>query len=299
MKIFDSFMFYNELDLLEVRLEFLYPIVDYFVISECNETFSGINKEFLFEKNISRYSQFMDKIIYQKLETVPENFKNFNKQFYTNYNKSYSHKHNGKPLIELNKTFQKEVFQRDSLIEPLLKWAEDDDIILMSDLDEIPSIEAIIKAKKDLNDKSNLIHFEQKWFMYYFNNYSENKWYGTHACKMSFLKEFSIDLLQYHKENKELLAGNIISNGGWHFSFLGGSETIIEKLKAYDYQGGRSSKILAIIDKIFPSRIQNKLKQNKDIFIGNRNFIRIDLDTFFPEKLQILLNKYPQHLYHI
>tara|TARA_A100001015_G_C14998974_1_gene717501 strand:+ start:54 stop:404 length:351 start_codon:yes stop_codon:yes gene_type:complete len=116
---------------------------------------------------------------------------------------------------------------------------------------------------------------------------------------MSFLKEFSIDLLQYHKENKELLAGNIISNGGWHFSFLGGSETIIEKLKAYDYQGGRSSKILAIIDKIFPSRIQNKLKQNKDIFIGNRNFIRIDLDTFFPEKLQILLNKYPQHLYHI
>lgn len=297
MKVFDSFMFYNELDLLEIRLELLYKNIDYFVISECNETFSGKKKRFLLHENMSRFSKYKDKIIYQKLESVPKDFRHFKKQYYTDYNKSYSHKHDGKTLLELSTSFQNEVFQRDSLIEPLLKYAENDDIIIMSDLDEIPSIQAISDSIEYLKTNDKLVHLEQKWFMYFFDNFLDSPWYGTHICKFSFLKEYSVDLLQYHKENKDHLSnGLIIPNGGWHFSFLGGAKVIQEKLEAYDYQGGRSAKILAIFDKIFPNRIKRKLKNNEDIFLTNRKFQKVKVGSFFPKELEKILVKYPKHL---
>jgi len=62
-KIYDTFLFFNELDLLEIRLTMLYPHVDYFVISECDYTFSGKQKPFYFDENKEKFSKFMDKII--------------------------------------------------------------------------------------------------------------------------------------------------------------------------------------------------------------------------------------------
>lgn len=72
MKIYDAFLFFNELDLLEVRLEMLYDHVDYFIISECDTTFSGISKPFYFEDNKERYSKYLDKIIHIKNENSGE-----------------------------------------------------------------------------------------------------------------------------------------------------------------------------------------------------------------------------------
>ena len=66
-RIFDVFLFLNELDLLELRLKTLYPIVDYFVITEINETFSGESKSLIFEKNRERFKQFNKKIIYNPI----------------------------------------------------------------------------------------------------------------------------------------------------------------------------------------------------------------------------------------
>ena len=65
-KVYDCFMFFNELDLLEIRLETLDPYVDYFVISECDSTFSGIDKPYVFEKNKDKFAKFADKIIHVK-----------------------------------------------------------------------------------------------------------------------------------------------------------------------------------------------------------------------------------------
>ncbi len=67
MKIYDCFTFFNELDLLEIRLEELYPYVDYFVLVEANKTFSGKEKRFYFEKNKEKFEKWLNKIIYIKI----------------------------------------------------------------------------------------------------------------------------------------------------------------------------------------------------------------------------------------
>tara|TARA_B110000971_G_scaffold160311_1_gene163833 strand:- start:4927 stop:5823 length:897 start_codon:yes stop_codon:yes gene_type:complete len=297
MRVFDTFMFYNELDLLEIRLQLLYPYVDYFIISECNETFSGKRKEFIFQKNKERFKKYQDKIIYQQLDQVPSSFEAFSKPFYTNYSHSYAHKHNGVPLISLSKSFQREVYQRDSVIEPLLKLADDNDIILMSDLDEIPNPSMFSFVIKHVASNNELVHFEQSWFMYYLNNYCDNKWYGTHVCKFSFLLNYSVDLLQYHKEDPSKLSGGlVVKDSGWHFSFLGGGKKVKEKLRAYDYQGGRTSVFLSLLDRLYPGRLQKKILNNKDIFLTNRVFYKKDLSELFSENLVSIMSKFPIHI---
>lgn len=68
MKIYDCFTFFNELDLLELRLAELYNYVDYFVIVEADKTHSGKPKEFILEKNFSRYARWRNKIIHLKVK---------------------------------------------------------------------------------------------------------------------------------------------------------------------------------------------------------------------------------------
>jgi beta-1,4-mannosyl-glycoprotein beta-1,4-N-acetylglucosaminyltransferase len=296
-KIFDTFMFYNELDLLEIRLELLYHYVDYFIISECNETFSGKKKEYIFQKNKKRFKKYIDKIVYQKINYIPSTFENFSKPYYTDYLKSYSHKHNGVPLIKLSKSFQREVFQRDSVIEPLLKVANKDDIIIMSDLDEIPNPISLKSAIQYISNNNELVHFEQKWFMYYLNNYCDNKWYGTHICKFSFLLNNSVDLLQYHKEDiLKLSGGRVFKDSGWHFSFLGGAQKVKEKLLAYDYQGGKTSFILSLTDRIFPNRLKKKISNNEDIFLSNRIFHKKKLSELFDKNVADVLKIFTNHI---
>jgi beta-1,4-mannosyl-glycoprotein beta-1,4-N-acetylglucosaminyltransferase len=167
----------------------------------------------------------------------------------------------------------------------------------MSDLDEIPNPDSFNSVIKHLSTNDELVHFEQKWFMYYFNNYCNNKWYGTHICKFSFLLKYSVDLLQYDKEDISKLSGGlVVKDSGWHFSFLGGHKKVKEKLQAYDYQGGRTSFFLSLIDKFFPNRLQKKILNNKDIFLTNRVFYNDDLSNLFSANLASILSKFPNHI---
>jgi beta-1,4-mannosyl-glycoprotein beta-1,4-N-acetylglucosaminyltransferase len=293
-KIYDTFMFFNELDLLEIRLNILDPYVDYFVISEATVTFSGKSKPLYFEENKERFKKFEHKIIHQIVDDTPNDFDTWilKHNFFTQYDKSYDHKSGGKFLKDLSLDFQREVYQRDSVINPLLEIALDDDIIIMSDLDEIPNPEKFTEIFSNLKD-DNLIHCKQKWYMYYLNNYCDKDWFGTHVCKFKYLKQYSVDLLQYHKEDlTQQSGGPIIENAGWHFSFLGGEDNVKEKLEAYSYQGGRTAKVLSFLDKIFKNRIKKRIENNEDIFLTNRKFEIVDIDKAFPEFIIENQNKY-------
>ena len=294
MKIFDTFMLLNEIDLLEIRLNILNDYVDYFVISEATHTFTYKYKGLNFEKYRGRFKKFENKIIYNIIEDTPENFDNWQPkhEYFTNRNKSYPHKHNGIPLRKLSLDFQREVYQRDSIINGLLDKASSEDIIICSDLDEIPNPD-IIKIAIELLDDNNIVHCKQKWFMYYLNNLCDKPWFGTHFCKYKRLLKESMDLLQYHKEDiKKLSGGPIIENGGWHFSFLGGQERIKEKLRSYNYQGSKKALLLKFIDLIYKDRIQNMIKRNQDIFMSNRKFTKINIDEQFPKYIIENQHKY-------
>ena len=117
-KIFDVFLFFNELDLLELRLETLYEVVDYFVITELFETFSGNSKSSLFEKEKKRYEKYSDKIIYNFVskDKIEDLKKDKFLDYISDFNGVVSYQNNGKSYKHLHKTLKREVQHRDSAI---------------------------------------------------------------------------------------------------------------------------------------------------------------------------------------
>ena len=74
MKIYDSFLFFNELDILEIRLNTLYDVVDHFILVESSVTHQGVSKPFIFDENKERFAKFLDKIIHIKVTDTPDDF---------------------------------------------------------------------------------------------------------------------------------------------------------------------------------------------------------------------------------
>jgi beta-1,4-mannosyl-glycoprotein beta-1,4-N-acetylglucosaminyltransferase len=287
VKIFDIFLFYNELDLLELRLNTLNDCVDYFVISECNKTFSGKKKPLYYDENKLRFKNFHHKIIHNIVVDNYDNYENIDKSLHSNFtdrNKKYLHKSNGQKLKNLNINFQREVYQRDSIFNALIGLAKPEDLILSSDADEIPNPIEILNLRSNLQEDI-IYHFRQNWYMYYMNNNYNKDWFGTRACSFKLLRKISVDLLRYPMEDRSMQNGYIIENGGWHFSFLGGYEKIKSKLDAYNYQGRRTSYFLKLLNLIYPGYLKRRFLQNKDIFLDNRKFTLQKIDINFPKYL--------------
>ena len=247
--IFDVFLFFNELDLLELRMQTLYSLVDYFIITEINETFSGKPKNLIYKKNKNRFKDFEKKIIYNPIrkEDLDELKKSKWSSYVCNFNQSIPHKHNGRPAIYLRSSLKREITHRDAAILGFLNIANQNDIILLSDLDEIPNPVAVKKAiDKDILQPH---YFKMDWFLYWMNNKVSEPWFGTVLFKFKFLKGSSLDSLRYASYDSKNVPGPIIESGGWHFSYLGGIERIKDKLKAHPFQGYRVS-FAIFLDKI-------------------------------------------------
>jgi beta-1,4-mannosyl-glycoprotein beta-1,4-N-acetylglucosaminyltransferase len=286
MKIFDTFLFFNEIELLDLRLNILDEVVDYFVITEANVTFSGKKKPLFYELNKEKFKKFHHKIIHNIILDAPDNFENLfqTNPFRTNFYANFKHKHNGRPAIELNLDMRREIYQRDSIINGLINSAKNNDIILLSDLDEIPNPKSLKKVLVKYKS-GEIYNFCQLWFMYYLNVYYDREWFGTRLFNFETLKGRSLDQMRYHLEDRLKQEGPIVENGGWHFSFIGGEKRIKDKLDAYSYQGRKIKFILKMLDKFFPGRINKKLRNNSDLFNTGRKFKTINIDDRFPQYL--------------
>ena len=165
MNIYDCFMYFDEDLLLDIRLNSLDKFVKKFVISEATYTHNGSKKKLKF--NIDNFKKFKDKIIYIVVEDQPENIKTLNE--------NDSEEKKGEKLI-LN-GMARDYFQRENLIKGITD-AKNDDLILISDLDEIPFLDNL-----NLNKINNqIIIFEQKMFYYKLNLlYEDFNWFGTRA----------------------------------------------------------------------------------------------------------------------
>lgn len=266
--VYDCFQFFNELDLLKLRLQILSPVVDKFVISEATETFSGLPKPLYYEENKEMFAEFQDRIIHVVVSDTPP-----------------------------GPTHERDTYQKNGGTKGIAE-CKDDDIILFSDLDEIPDPKAILSVLENFQD-DKIYHFAQRLFYCYLNmeevsgnllsyagefeGVEQKQWIGTKMCSYRLMKEKNIRFgeLRY-PQWKEI--GIRVADGGWHFGYMGGShETDIkkrvrDKVVSAAHQEYNSRSVL--------SEVEDKIKDGEDIFGREAKFVKVEIDETFPAYLR-------------
>jgi beta-1,4-mannosyl-glycoprotein beta-1,4-N-acetylglucosaminyltransferase len=253
MAIYDCFQYFNEDHMVDLRLNILNEHVDYFVISESTKTHQGKNKKLNFD--IKNFKKYENKIKYIVADYDKE--KNF-----------LNHK-GGESLIEQH--------QRNNLSVGL-KNANDNDLIILSDSDEIPDL----KKLNQIKFTTKFMAFSQMMFMYKINlqNLNESGWIGSKIClKKNFPKPQKLRDLKFKdypfwridKLNMQII------KGGWHFSFLQTPKDIVQKIKSYSHGEFNTE------DNTNEQKINQKIKDNKDIFGRGFKFKKINIDKSFPD----------------
>ncbi len=228
MKIFDCFMYFDEENILELRLNVLNKYVDYFVIVESIFTHRGESRKLKFD--IKKFDKFREKIIYLVYEEEPKKIEKLLK--------SDSEGEKSRKYI-FNASYR-ENGQR-NFISNGLKIAQEEDVILISDVDEIPNLESVNFEK--IGEK--IILFQQEMFYYKFNlKLPDLLWTGTKACKKKYLespqwlrnikdKKFSFYRIDTYFSKTKYINIKFIKNGGWHFTNIKTAAEIEYKLKSY------------------------------------------------------------------
>ena len=226
MRVFDSFRFYNELELLEVRLNVLNDVVDYFVLTESPVTISGNEKPLYYLENKDRFEKFNHKIIHNVVKEIPNNFSDYieKKKYHTAYKSIDSNC--GQPYIDIPIRYQRDIFSRNSTVYGILDGkVQDDDLIITSDADEI--INPLVLEDLEWFDPENHYVSLQRAFYYKFNFLYMEDWMGSRLCSWKLLKETSVnELRQIHQQAYR------IENAGWHWSYFGNAEKFKAKLAA-------------------------------------------------------------------
>jgi beta-1,4-mannosyl-glycoprotein beta-1,4-N-acetylglucosaminyltransferase len=206
-------MFFDEEMLLDLRLNIMDKYVDKFVITEATYMHSGESKKLLFD--INKFSKFKDKIIYIVVDTPPPNLFKIGDDNSLNTKES-------KKILNASK---RELYHIEKTQDGLVK-ADPDDVIIVSDVDEIPNLEKVNFNAID----QKLIFFKQKMFYYKLNLlYKLIPWYGSKACKKKYFKSprwlRSIKNKKYPVWRFDILFSQFkyndiyyVIDGGWHFT---------------------------------------------------------------------------------
>ena len=227
MKIYDCFMYFDEDVILDLRLNILNPFIDYFVIVESTFNHKGEKRKLKFD--INKYKKFENKIIYLIFDKEPSGIE---KVFDTDNEGEVSRK------LILNAA-SRENGQR-NFISKGLERANEKDLILISDVDEIPNLEKI-----NWNTiKDQIVLFKQDMFYYKLNlRLPDLIWSGSKACRKKYLKspqwlrnvkdkKYSFFRLDTLFSEKKYINIKFINNGGWHFSNIKTAAEIEYKLKS-------------------------------------------------------------------
>ncbi len=286
MKIFDTFMYFNEDLILDIRLNELDNFVDKFVIVESIYTHSGEKKGLNFD--ISKFSKFSKKIIYITSKDLPANYQKIN---------SDESEENNTAKRLLN-GIHMDNHQRNKITEGLVS-ANDDDLILLSDIDEIPNLSSIDLSKTS----SKILVFNQFFFHYKLNLYLKGlNFYGTKGCLKRYFKSpqwlrniknknYNILRLDTLFSNKKYSNLKFVQNGGWHFSNIMDADQIVYKLKSYAHHAEFPKHKLS--NYVFNELIKNrKIMYDHGTDSKNDKYSKeIDLDIFDRELLPAYIRK--------
>ncbi|MBN9024435.1 hypothetical protein [Kaistia sp. MMO-174] len=266
VRLFDCFLLFNELDLLEIRLHEMAPFVDRFVIAEATTTFSGQPKPLHFELNRARFKAFEDKIVYIVVDTS-------------------GGQEDG---------WARRRKQCDGLLDGV-RDAAPDDIVLLSDLDEILSAETLRRLRAEPPRAREVLCFELRMFNYFLNLELDAFWLrsGPRAVRRADLRtmerlrkvygpspSWRHDIPRAIKASlqmRQIVRRRVVRNAGWHFSYLGGIDAIRRKLKSYAAHNTVPE------DYLNSDKLERLLSAGIAISdMGSRRLFHRDLDESFP-----------------
>lgn len=205
-KVYDCFTFFNELDLLTLRLEEMHKHVDKFVIVESRQTFQGKEKQLFLQDNFKQFEKFKNQIIHVVVDD----------------------------WIETDNPWERETFQRNQIMRGLVE-CKDHDVILISDVDEIVRPAAIPKLVQPIVRRTrDFVGTTQRMYSFYLNRF-EDLWHGTVATSYRHLKGKSPQEMR-DRRNK----GWHIEEAGWHFTYVGGVQQVIKKIEAFSHSEGNT-----------------------------------------------------------
>lgn len=271
MKVIDVFPFFNELDILEIRLNVLDPYVDCFILSEATKTFSGLDKPLYYQENKERFEKFSHKIIHNIVEDTTS------------------------PDLH---PYQRDVFQKDNIKKVVLDNVSDEDVIIWSDVDEVPNPD-VIKEVESFFEQDAIFHFAQENCMGYLNlvevggiiramtsdwDYEDRpRWLGTKMFGKSILEKYTLSELR-SKQEKE--SNYRVFPGGWHWSYVGSEglsveERVLKKIECAAHSELNTQQIKSNVARV---------KDNKDPLGRDYAVYQpVPLDDSYPE--YILNNK--------
>lgn len=287
---YDMFPFFNELELLEIRLNELNDVVDVFVLAEARHTFQKKPKELIFEKNKERFVKFLPKIRHIIVDDLPGFFYKWRRP----------------------NAWDVSDFQKGQVVRGLFD-AKPTDTLIFSDVDEIPKASAV----RERIGKPGVTVFEQRLYAYYLNNICTNYdthghtcvaqynrgglgwWRGSVMLSFAEFKKIGQSIkkmrLLHDKPEGEVqetaglrvtrpqgsgLSVTVMPDSGWHFTSMGDVERIALKLESYEHSEANTD------ENKNPEAMRKRIKEGKSIFFDNQSLHKtVRLDETFPAYL--------------
>jgi hypothetical protein len=249
--IVDAFTFFNEVELIKLRLATLAPVIDRFVIVESTKTHQGAEKDLVFPSLRNEFAHLSAKIVYVVVDDMPSGID----------------------------PWERENHQRRCIVRGLHDLTRNDSV-LISDVDEIPDPEAIKASSQETYNK--VVGFQQQLF-YYFTNYACNELSQLPWTLMTkFDENFDAQTLRLMivAAQAAMLSGgplpagiHLMPNAGWHFSFLGGLDRIVRKLESYAHVEFNTSHIKNA------TTLNSSIQQGKDILGRELTFRKVEITS--------------------
>lgn len=276
-RLIDCFLFYNELDMLEYRLNVLNGSIDYFVIVEANLTFMGRPKPLFYDINRSRFADYSHKIVHVRVDDLP----------YPD------------PEISSDEQWANEHHQRDAVVKGLERVPDlsNSDIVLLSDVDEIFDPVTLRRMRHDADvtiDDLTLYSFRQKYMCYNINTVRDLDWFHPKAFTVGAFRTTFADVSPSDLRMRGVTQRHdgsmvLFERGGWHLSYFGTTEFIANKIKNFSHQEFNAQHITD------EGAIERRLKDGTDVMDRECikfNRVPVCRNPYLPPSYDTLLKNY-------
>lgn len=268
MKIYDCFTFFNEFELLELRLRELYNHVDYFVLVEANRTFQNQQKPFYYQDHAERFKKWADKIIHVAVQDMPQD----------------------------TDAWGRERYQRDSIAQGIAA-ADPLDIIMIGDVDEIPRPGTVQRLRTSPGSvwgfRMPLFNFKYNYMMVTQDLYTV--WSGAVRKQvLSSAEDFRRMRHVLHGFALNHSDGNleIVEHAGWHFTYLGTEDFARSKIQSFAHSETNKPEILDQLD------IEDSIRKGTGIIRTNHDYLfaPVTVDDYMPATIVDNLAEFALHL---